>query len=689
MSESIHTNALAAESSPYLRQHAHNPVQWHPWSQSALQMAKDLDKPILLSIGYAACHWCHVMERESFENEIIAALMNELFINNKVDREERPDLDAIYMQAVQMMTGRGGWPMTVFLTPDQAPFYCGTYFPPQDRHGMPGFPRVLRSVGAAYRERKVGIIRDAEAILAELQQSGRVSAAPAVLTPGLLDEAAENVMSNYDSQNGGFGDAPKFPPSMSLDLLMRSYARTRNRRYLEAAEKTLQNMARGGIYDQLGGGFHRYSVDARWLVPHFEKMLYDNALLSRTYLHAFLLTGESRYRRIVEETLDYVLREMTAPEGGFFSTQDADSEGEEGRFYTWDAQEVRKLLAREEAELFCRYYGMEGEGSLDGRHVLHIQEPAGAVARRSGVSEEDLHQRIGRAKSRLYYAREARIRPVRDEKVLAAWNGLMLKSFAESAPVLNREDYRDAAIHCAEFILARMERPEGLLHCYTNGQARIDAFLDDYACFADSLLSLYESTFDSRWLREAARLLQMMIEQFEDPDGIGLFMTNGREILIQRPKEFNDNATPSGNSVAVHALLRLAKLTGEEAWAGKARPVLEALGSRMARHPAAFGYLLGTVDLMLSNGPEIAIVGDPGEEATRALLREVSLRYLPNRILVCGREESLFLLRGRSRVAGRTTAYVCLNGSCQAPVTNASDLALQLDQIDDCGDASQ
>jgi uncharacterized protein YyaL (SSP411 family) len=683
MSEPKPANALAGEFSPYLRQHAHNPVQWHPWSQSALQKARELDKPILLSIGYAACHWCHVMERESFENEDIAALMNEFFINIKVDREERPDLDAVYMQAVQTMTGRGGWPMTVFLTPDQVPFYCGTYFPPQDRHGMPGFPRVLRSVGAAYRERKAGIIRDAEAILAELQQSSRLPAAQGALTPDLLDQAAKNVMANYDSQNGGFGGAPKFPPSMSLDFLMRSYARTRSAPYLDAVERTLHKMARGGIYDQLGGGFHRYSVDAHWLVPHFEKMLYDNALLSRTYLQAFLLTGKSQYRRIVEETLDYVLREMTSPEGGFFSTQDADSDGEEGRFYTWDRQEVESLLARAEAELFCGFYGIAGEGPLEGRHVLHVPETAGTLAQRFGVSEEDLWQRIGHVKSRIFDARETRIRPVRDEKILTAWNGLMLKSFAEASQVLNRRDYLDAAIRCAEFVLTRLEHSDGLLHCHINGQARIDAFLDDYAFFADGLLSLYESTFHVRWLREATRLLQAMTEQFEDRSGIGFFMTNGKEALIQRPKEFYDNATPSGNSVAAHALLRVTEITGDENWAGKALPVLKALASTTARHPAAFGHLLGALDFMMSNGPQIAVVGTPGDEATQSLLREVFRRYLPNRVLVCGEDESLFLLRGRTRIAGRATAYLCLNQVCQAPVISAAGLSLQLDRICD------
>ncbi len=676
MSEHKHTNSLIHETSPYLLQHAHNPVRWHPWSEEALRKAREEDKPILLSIGYSACHWCHVMERESFENEEIAALMNESFVNIKVDREERPDLDAIYMQAVQMMTGRGGWPMTVFLTPDQVPFYGGTYFPPEERHGMPGFPRVLRSVARAYHERKTEIGRDAATIVRELQNSNNVGREGGDLDAGVLGDAASLLLTDYDAQNGGFGTAPKFPQAMALEFILRSYARTGTRRMLEAVEETLQKMACGGIYDQLGGGFHRYSVDPQWLVPHFEKMLYDNALLSRLYLGAFLLTGNPLYRRIVEETLDYVLRDMTSPDGGFYSTQDADSEGEEGKFYTWRLREVERLLGGDRAELFCRYYGIAEEGALEGKNILHVPRSAALVARLNDVSEEELERQLEHGRKMLRAARETRVRPARDEKIIAAWNGLMLKSFAEAAQALDREDYRAAAVRCAGFLLSNLRHGGRLLHCCTGGQARIGAFLEDYACVADGLLSLYESTFDPRWLQEAAGLAEILLDKFRDPNGIGFFLTSTEhETLIHRPKDFYDNATPSGNSVAAHVLLRLAAFTGETRWSRPVGSLLGARGSVMGQHPAAFGNLLCALDFALSGVLEIAVVGDPVEAATRELLREVFRRYLPNKVVVCGRDSEMHLLRSRKEVAGRPAVYVCRNNACQPPVTTASDLA--------------
>jgi uncharacterized protein len=681
MSEPKYTNALAGETSPYLLQHAHNPVQWHPWSEEALAKAKEEDKPILLSIGYSACHWCHVMEHESFENEKIAAVMNKLFVCIKVDREERPDLDTIYMQAVQLITGRGGWPMTVFLTPDQAPFYGGSYYPPEDRQGMPGFVRVLQSVAKAYREKRDNIARDGATIIQQIRKEMDVPGVAEELSPQILDQAANSLMSNYDARYGGFGGAPKFPPSMSLDVLMRSYYRTENRRHLDAVEHTLQQMAFGGMYDQLGGGFHRYSVDAIWLVPHFEKMLYDNALLSRTYLHGFLLAGNPLYRRIVEETLDYVVREMTAPEGGFYSTQDADSEGEEGKYYTWNKSEIEERLGDEDARLFCRYYGATESGPLEGRNILHVPRHIALVAKLNNLPEQDLSARIEHGRRILFEAREKRIKPGRDEKILVSWNGLMIRSFAEAARGLEREDYSRAAQRCAGFILDRMCVSDRLLHSCKDGRARIEAFLDDYACLIDGLLSLYETTFDARWLREAARLAGVMVDQFLDRVGFGFFLTPDNRKLIHRPKDFYDNATPAGNSVASYALLRLAKLTGDESWTQPVLPILRSLASRMARHASAFGHLLGALDFALSDAPEIAVVGPPSEAETQGLLREVFRRYLPNKLVACGEDAEVFLLRGRIRISGRSTAYLCRNRVCNAPTTDPADLGRQLDSF--------
>jgi uncharacterized protein len=680
MPEHKFTNALIGETSPYLLQHAHNPVRWFPWGEAALGRAQQEDKPVLLSIGYAACHWCHVMERESFENETIAALMNELFICIKVDREERPDLDAIYMQAVQMMTGHGGWPLTVFLTPDQKPFYGGTYYPPEDRRGMPGFGRVLRGVAMAYRERRDDIVRESAAIVRELQREPRILPARTDAPPRPnLDEAASRLAANYDARHGGFGAAPKFPASMALEFLMRCYHRTRSPHILEIVEHTLQQMAAGGIYDQLGGGFHRYSVDAAWLIPHFEKMLYDNALLSRVYLHAYLLTGNTLYRTVVEESLDYILREMTSPEGGFYATQDADSEGEEGKFYTWDMREVEGLLGGQDAEWFCRYYGVTAEGHLDGRNILHVPQPIGVAAGLQNTGEREMASLLQHGKRILLHARDQRIKPARDEKILTAWNGLMIKSLAEAAQSLQRPDYGAAAARCAGFLLAEVESSAGLRHSYKDGLAKIDGFLDDYACLADALLSLYETDFNPRWLDHAARLAAAATERFLDPDGVGFFLTQAEQNLVCRPKDLYDNATPSGNSVAALALLRLAKFTGAESLRNPAVSLLHALSAVMAQHPSAFGNLLCALDFYLSDGLEIAIIGDPGGEETRALLQEVYRHYLPNRILACGDDSAVPMLRGRAGLAGRPCAYVCRDNTCHAPVATPADLGRELD----------
>ncbi len=682
MTGAKHTNALIRETSPYLLQHAHNPVAWYPWGEEALSRAKREDMPILLSIGYSACHWCHVMAHESFENEEIAAVMNENFVCIKVDREERPDLDAIYMAAVQMLTGRGGWPMTVFLTPDQIPFYGGTYFPPDDRYGTLGFRRVLLSVAQAYRDRGEGFSRTVHDIAGDLRNSDNLAAAPGKLEPGMLDSATSVLLQNYDSRYGGFGSAPKFPPSMALSFLMRSYLRKGEDRYLEVVNNTLTKMACGGMYDQIGGGFHRYSVDAQWLVPHFEKMLYDNALLSRAYMDAWLLTRNGFYRRIAEETLDYVLREMTSPEGGFYSSQDADSEGQEGAFFIWRAEEIKTILGDEDGDLFCRYFGATPEGNFEGRNILFLSRPADMVARLNNVTEDRLREVIRRGRKMLFQVRESRIRPGRDEKILTAWNGMMLRSFAEAANAFDCEDYRRIAVQNAEFLLSRLRPEGGLRRSYKDGQARFNAYLEDYAFLADGLISLYEATYDGRWIREAESLAEEMVRKFWDPQGKGFFFTSDdHESLIHRPKEFYDGATPSGNSMAASVLLRLWKFSGDEKWKQYAVPIMENAVALMAQHPSAFPHLLCMLDSYLGESSEIAVIGDPGDPQTRELLKEIFHAYLPNKVVACGLNEDLFLLRNRPRINGLPTAYVCKNYTCEQPVTAARDLGDRLKRV--------
>ena len=687
MSEHKHTNRLAEESSPYLLQHAHNPVDWYPWGEEALERAKREDKPILLSIGYSACHWCHVMERESFEDEAIARQMNEQFVNIKVDREERPDLDQIYMSAVQMMTRHGGWPLTVFLTPELVPFYGGTYFPPEDRQQMPGFPRILAAVSEAYRTRPEEVRQSAGEILTELR---RMSAAPEsseALGPQLLDNAYRGLARTYDPRHGGFGGAPKFPSSMSLDFLLRMWKRTGDERALEMVTHSCRQMAWGGLYDQLGGGFHRYSTDARWLVPHFEKMLYDNALLARLYLHAFQATGDDFFRRVVEETLQYVTREMTDASGAFYSTQDADSEGVEGKFFVWDMEEVESLLGPEDARLFSAYYDVTVGGNFEERNILNIPMPAEEVAREQRVSVERLTEAVERGRGILFTERERRVKPGRDEKVITAWNGLMLEAFAEAAAVLGREDYREAAERNADFILDKLTSGGLLLHVYKDGRAKHVGFLDDYAFVVSGLVTLYETTGRLRWLEAALRLADKMVEEFWDEEGGGFFY-NGEsgEKLIVRSKDYFDNAIPSGNSVAAEALLRLSVLTGNENYGRRAVNVLRLVRDAVERYPSAFGYALGAFDFHLSKPKEVAVVSGSDEEGARALSREIWKRYLPNKVVALATVEDegtaaglVPLLRERDAIGGRATAYVCESYTCLQPVNTPEELAGQLE----------
>ncbi|MCA1817778.1 MAG: thioredoxin domain-containing protein [Acidobacteria bacterium] len=686
MPDQKHTNRLAGESSPYLLQHAHNPVDWQPWDDEALARSRDEDKPILLSIGYSACHWCHVMERESFENEAIARLMNEHFVSIKVDREERPDLDQIYMNAVQMMTGHGGWPLTVFLTPDLIPFYGGTYFPPEDRHNIPGFPRVLLGVAQAYRADPEGVTQTASSLLGELRRMSAACESNAALDVELIDNAVRALSRSYDPRHGGFGSAPKFPAAQSMELLLRAHARNGDENALRMVTETCRKMAEGGIYDQLGGGFHRYSTDARWLVPHFEKMLYDNAQLARLYLHVWQLTKDDFSRRVAEETFEYVAREMTDASGGFYSTQDADSEGVEGKFFVWSRAEIARLLGEDDAALLSAYYGVSDEGNFEGENILNVTRDAGTVARESGVTVGRLREAVERGRRVLCEARERRVKPARDEKMIAAWNGMMLASFAEAAAALERDDFRAVAERNADFILDSLRDGERLLHVFKDGRAKHHAFLDDYACVASALLTLYETTGTPRWLEASLALTETMIGEFWDAEDGGFFYTGASgERLIVRHKDFFDNATPSGNSVAADLLLRLSALTENEGYARKAVTVFRLTRDAAERYPSAFGCLLSALDFHLSTPKEIVIVGGASDDATRALRREVWSRFLPNKIVAEshsddeGASKIVPLLRERNPIGGRPTAYVCENYACQQPVSDPRHLAAQLD----------
>ncbi|HLZ73037.1 MAG TPA: thioredoxin domain-containing protein [Dehalococcoidia bacterium] len=680
------TNRLAQETSPYLLQHAHNPVDWYPWGEEAFSRARDEGKPVLLSVGYSACHWCHVMERESFENEQTAALMNARFVSIKVDREERPDVDQIYMGAVQALTGRGGWPMTVFLTPDGEPFYGGTYYPPEDRQGMPGFPRVLQAVADAYQNRRNELAGQASRLLEYVRENAGVPAAAGEPSPALLDAAAQQLKQQYDAEFGGFGGAPKFPAAMSLEFLLRYWRRRGDAQALAMVEHTLRQMAGGGIYDQLGGGFHRYSVDRYWLVPHFEKMLYDNALLARIYLLAYQATGRPEYRRICEATLDWVLREMTDPRGGFYSTLDADSEGEEGKFYVWTPAEVRAALGAEAAHHFMSMYDVTPGGNFEGKSILHRSRDLAEAARGYGPSAAELAAELAESRAKLLAARAARVRPGMDDKVLAAWNGLLLRALAEAARVLERDDYRAAAERNAEFVLVEMRRGTRLLRSWKDGRARLGAYLEDYAAYADGLIALYQATFEPRWLSEARGLADQILDRFWDDEQGAFFDTaTDHERLIVRPRDAFDNATPAGNSLAADALLRLALFTGEPRYAERARRAIAPLAEIASRHPNGFGRLLCALDFDLSLTKEVVIVGHAGDPAVRALLAATFGAYRPH-IVVAGAAPNdpeavaaTPLLEGRGLLDGRAAAYVCEGFVCNAPTADVGELQAQLD----------
>jgi uncharacterized protein YyaL (SSP411 family) len=678
-------NRLAAETSPYLLQHAENPVDWYPWGPEALERARAEDLPILLSVGYSACHWCHVMERESFEDPETAAFMNANFVPVKVDREERPDVDAIYMEAVQGFTGQGGWPMTVFLDPEGVPFYGGTYFPPDTSRGMPSFRMVMEAVLEAYRGQRDEIRERASMTVGRLEALAKIEPG-GVPDAAALDAATTTLLSRADRTNGGFGGAPKFPPASSLELLMSRAVGTGAADAggrdpgLEHVERTLDAMLAGGIYDQLGGGFARYAVDSAWQVPHFEKMLYDNGLLARAYLHGYQVLGHARYRRVCEETLDWLLREMRGPEGGFYSAYDADSEGEEGKFYVWTPAEIRAVLAedaagaaalggRADADAILAYYGVSEAGNFKGKNILHLADGA-AAAPPAGLDA---------ARAALLAARAERVPPGLDDKRLCSWNALAIAALAEAGAVLGRPDYLEAAEACAEFVLGTMRDPatDRLLRTYKDGRAHLNAYLEDHAFLVEALLALYEASFDPRWFAAARELAETMIERFGDEERGGFFTTSSdHEELIARRKEVGDHPIPAGQSSAALGLLRLAALSGERAFAERALGVLALFGEPAVSHPDSFAHFLRALDFHLAKTREVALVGGD----LTALEGVVRAAFRPNVVLAGGPAGATEppLLDARTEIGGEPAAYVCEGFVCNLPVTDPAALEREL-----------
>ena len=678
-------NRLARETSPYLLQHARNPVDWYPWGSEALDRARSENKPILVSIGYSACHWCHVMERESFEDEKTARVMNENFVCIKVDREEHPDVDMIYMNAVQIMTGSGGWPLNVFLTPSLKPFYGGTYFPPAERQGMPPFQAVLERVAKTYREQRDRVEASGDQIAGYIAQMGRVTVSTEPLADHLLADALTDLKVRFDDRFGGWGAAPKFPHAAGISLLLRLHRRHRDPEALRMAETTLEKMARGGIRDQLGGGFHRYSTDARWLVPHFEKMLYDNALLVGAYLEGFQVTGKPLFAKVARECLDYVDREMTSPEGGFHSAQDADSEGVEGKFYVWTPEEVKEAAGDEAGRAFCAFYDVQPGGNWEGHSILHVPRGPDEPARELGIPPAQLETLLEAARPMLLARRGERIRPGLDDKILCGWNALMISAFARGYQVLEETRYLERARKAADFLLRKMRRPDGTLRrTYRGGIARLDGCLDDHAFLAAALIDLYESDFNPAWIREARGLVDRMIARFWDEAEGGLFFTpEGREDLITRSKTGYDGALPSGNSVAALTLFRLARLTGEEEYAARAAKILRAYRDPIASMPAGFSAMLCALDFYMDTVREVAVVGPDDSPGTRSMLRAVRRLFVPNKVVAFRddaagsddeRTKEVPLLEGKVAQGGESTAYVCENFHCKAPTTDSGTL---------------
>ena len=667
-------NRLAGETSPYLLQHANNPVDWLPWGPDALARAKLLDRPIFLSIGYAACHWCHVMERESFEDEATAAYLNGRFVAVKVDREERPDLDQVYMGAVQAMTGQGGWPMSVFLTPEGRPFYGGTYFPDEPRHGMPSFRQVLEGVDRAWREQRSEVEGAGQRLVQALVAQSQTAAAPDAPTVALLEGATSAIEASFDVVHGGWGRAPKFPQPMTIEYLLRRHAATGDARPLAIARRSLDAMADGGVHDQLGGGFHRYSTDAEWLAPHFEQMLYDNAQLARVYLHAWALTGDVRYRAVCEDVLGYMQRELLTEDGAFAASQDADTEGVEGATFVWDADEVREVLG-DDAELFGGHYDVTAKGNWEGHVILRrVTPPAGP----------SVEATLAACRARLLERRADRPQPARDDKALAAWNGLAIAAFAEAGRLLGVPAYTVTAQRAADAIVGGLAGDDGSVRrSWKDGRAVGQGVLEDYTHLADGLLALYESTWDERWFSTARRLMDRVLARFTDPAG-GFFDTaDDHERLVTRPKDPQDNAVPSGNAMAATVLLRLAAWTGEARYRDAADSAIRTVMPFVTRYPTGFAQWLSAIDFALGGAVEVAVVGTPGDAATERLIEPVARGYRPNQVLALSPDpgsSAIPLLHGREARDGLPTAYLCRGFACRLPVTDAGSLRRQLEE---------
>ncbi|MBK8148167.1 MAG: thioredoxin domain-containing protein [Acidobacteria bacterium] len=673
-----HTNKLINETSPYLLQHAHNPVNWYPWGEEAFERARNEDKPVLVSIGYSACHWCHVMERESFEDEETAALMNEHFVNIKVDMEERPDVDKIYMSYVQMTTGSGGWPMNVFLSPDKRPFFGGTYFPPENRYNMPSFKRVLASIADVWVTKRDELLFSANEVIGEMRRMSIAEMPGEGLSTAQLENAFQHFVRYFDAKNGGFGGAPKFPPAMSLEFLLRFYKRTGNENALEIVRHTCLKMAHGGIYDQLGGGFHRYAVDSIWLVPHFEKMLYDNAQIALVYLHLFQATKDEFYKRIAVETLDYVTREMNDGGGGFYSTQDADSEGVEGKFFVWTPSEIEAILGKDDARLFCFYYDVSEEGNFEEKNILNVRHTLAETAEALDVSADRLTEALETGREALFREREKRIKPFRDEKIITAWNGLMLSAFAEAAAILGRADYLETARRNADFLMRELVLDGRVLRTWKDSRAKLGAYLEDYANLGCGLLDLFQACGDMKYFVEARRLADVLITSFwDEADGGFFFTANDHEELIVRTKDYFDNTTPAGNSAAADLLLKIAAISGDERYERFAVTVLRLVSSQIKRYPSGFGRALSALEFHLGQRKEIVLVGE-SEELRSVIWNE----FLPTKVVIPvggnASSETIPLLDGKSMIDGKPAAYVCVNFACRRPVTNAADLAGEL-----------